>query len=59
MVWRFGDQLRLAWGLLSSLEVSVLAFCALDSIPLGSPVLDPAKHPEELSVWTVLDIHPG
>lgn len=50
MVWRFGDHLRLVWGLLISLEVSVLAFCALPNIPLGSPALDPAEHPEELSV---------
>lgn len=50
MVWRFGDLLRLVWGLLISLEVSVLAFCALPNIPLGSPALDPAEHPEELSV---------
>lgn len=51
-----GDQLRLAWGLLISLEVSVLAFCALGNIPLGSPVLRPAEHPEELSLWTAVGI---
>lgn len=50
VVWRFGDHLGLVWGLLISLEVSVLAFCALHNIPLGSPALDPAEHPEELPV---------
>lgn len=48
MVWRFGNHLGLVWGLLISLEVSVLTFCALRNIPSGSPALDPAEHPEEL-----------
>lgn len=48
MVWRCGGQLKLAWGLLVSLEVAVLAFRALRSALLGTPALDLAKHSEEL-----------
>lgn len=54
MVCRFGDQLRMdqlrmAWGLLVSLEISVLALGAVHNILLGFPVQDPAGHLEELS----------